>query len=82
MPEQVIRCPLCDWQTDGTPPEVSYQALADVFGYGVMQQVAFNEHLQKVERRLREHLDSHSLVEWVRKVSELEAELTRLREAK
>jgi hypothetical protein len=78
---QIIRCPLCPWQHDATPPDVSSGALASVFGYGVMSAIAFNEHLQKTEKALLDHLGSHSIVEWVRQVSELEAELTRLREA-
>lgn len=78
MPE-VIRCPLCDWTTDGTPPAVSVGMLADVFGYGVMQAVAYNDHLRKLEERLREHFTTHALAEWVRKITELQAELDRLK---
>lgn len=78
MPE-LIKCPLCPWEHDATPPDVSSNALASVFGYGVMSAIAFNEHLQKTEKAVKDHLGSHSLVEWVRKVSEQEAELTRLR---
>jgi hypothetical protein len=80
MPED-IKCSLCDWHMDATPPDVSHQALAGVFGYGVMSAIAHNEHLEKVESHLKQHLSSHSLMEWVRKVSEQEAELARLRGA-
>lgn len=73
-----IDCPLCDWHIDAEPPDVGYNALGDVFGLGVMQQIAWNEHLAKTERTLREHLETHSLVEWVRKVAELKAEVDRL----
>jgi hypothetical protein len=70
---QQIKCPLCDWEMDATPPEVPYNALGEVFGLGVMAQVAYNEHVHKVERELRQHLSSHKLEEWVRKVTELTA---------
>lgn len=70
---QRINCPLCDWHLDPVPPEVSPYTLADVFGLGVMQAVAWNDHMQKTERELREHLSSHDLAEWVRKVAELTA---------
>jgi hypothetical protein len=68
-----INCPLCDWHLDPEPPDVGAGMLADVFGIGVMQQIAFNDHLQKVERELQAHLSSHPLVEWVRKVADLTA---------
>lgn len=68
-----INCPLCDWHMDPEPPDVGPGMLADVFGLGVMQAIAYNDHLQKTERELQEHLGSHPLVEWVRKVAELTA---------
>jgi len=73
-----IDCPLCDWHLDAEPPDVGFNALGDVFGLGVMQAVAYNQHQQKVERELNAHLGSHSLVEWVRKVAELSREIERL----
>jgi hypothetical protein len=68
-----IDCPLCDWHMDAEPPDVGAGMLAEVFGLGVMQAIAHNDHLQKVERDLQAHLNSHPLVEWVRKVAELTA---------
>lgn len=68
-----IDCPLCDWHMDPEPPEISPYALADIFGIGVMSAIARDRHLQDVERELRDHLGSHELAEWVRKVAELTA---------
>ena len=73
-----IDCPLCDWHTDPEPPDVGPGALAGVFGVGVMQAVALNEHMQEVERELQAHLSTHSLAEWVRKVTEQQGEIARL----
>lgn len=68
-----INCPLCDWHLDPEPPDFGAGMLADVFGLGVMQNIAWQRHHEDVERQLREHLAGHDLVEWVRKVAELQA---------
>ena len=73
-----IDCPLCDWHMDAEPPDVGIYTLGDVFGFGVMQAIAHSDFLQETERELREHLNSHPLVEWVRKVAELNREVERL----
>lgn len=67
-----INCPLCNWVMDAEAPDVGPGAFAGIFGIGVMRAVALSEHFQATERQLREHLETHSLVEWVRKVTELE----------
>lgn len=76
-----IDCPLCDWHLEPEPPDYGLYTLADVFGLGVMQAVAYNRHLEETEQALRQHLAGHPLVEWVRKVAELQAEVGKLTDA-
>lgn len=73
-----ISCPVddCNWRADAQPPEVGPGALADVFGPGVMAAVARNNFHRDLEERLDRHLQSHSVLEWVRTVGRLERELT------
>jgi hypothetical protein len=73
-----IDCPLCDWHMTEEGQDVSPDALASVFGIGVMAAIARNDRLEKTERTLREHLSTHSLAEWVRKVADLQAEVSKL----
>lgn len=73
-----IDCPLCDWHMDPEQPDLLPYNVPDMFGLGVMQQVAYMEYVQKTERELREHLGSHDLAEWVRKVAELQAKVAEL----
>ena len=74
-----IDCPLCDWHLDADPPVVAPATLAHVFGMGVMTAAAVAQHAGQVERDLRKHLETHSLVEWVRKVTELQGEVAALK---
>lgn len=80
-PAARIKCPLCPWTYD-VPPLTDQQRdpmlLAAVFGPGVMSQVALSQNARETEALLAQHLDTHTLVEWVRKVTELEREVARL----
>lgn len=71
----IIECPLaaCDWMLDATPPQVSANALASVFGPGTFAATSAYGHATDTERKLRDHFTTHPLEEWV-------AEITRLRE--
>lgn len=80
-PRQVIKCPLCAWEHEMPPIKATADTLAGVFGHGVMMMAAFNERAHATERALNAHLSTHTLVEWVQKVSRLEHELAVLRSA-
>lgn len=81
MPKTQIKCPLCDWRYDvpELDPRIDANTLAGVFGPGMMANAAINQRNQDTERKLKEHLETHKLVEWVEKVSALETELRLLR---
>jgi hypothetical protein len=73
------RCPLCDWYHEEPIATVSADALASVFGPGIMAQIAINRRAERIEELLHKHLKTHSLVEWVQKVSSLQWELNQLK---
>lgn len=77
----LYHCPLCEWahEEPNIDERINEASLASVFGVGVMQQVAMSNRAQKIERAIEEHLATHTTVEWVRKVSELNAEIKKLR---
>lgn len=72
-------CAICDWYHEEPIATVSADALAGVFGPGVMAQVAINRRAGRIEEALEKHLKTHSLIEWVRKVTALQSELDRLK---
>jgi hypothetical protein len=72
-------CPLCEWYHEEPIASVSSDALASVFGPGIMAQVAINRCAERIEEALDKHLRTHTLVEWVKKVSSLQWELDQLR---
>ena len=77
MTAPTIRCPLCEW-TYTVPPlpaGVEENALAGVFGPGVMLLSAINRRAADTEVRLSEHFNTHPLPEWLRKVTELQAQI-------
>jgi hypothetical protein len=78
-----INCPLCDWHYDvpELDPRIDSNTLAGVFGHGIMANIAINRRNEETERKLNEHLSTHKLVEWAKKVSALETELRLMRAA-
>lgn len=68
-------CPVddCDWYLDEAPVDerLGMGTLADVFGFGVIAAHALNERARTVEAELNAHLDSHTVLEWVRTVERL-----------
>ena len=77
MTALTIHCPLCDW-TYTVPPlpaGVDETTLAGVFGPGVMLLSAINQRAADTEVRLSEHFNTHPLVDWLRKVTALQAEI-------
>lgn len=68
----VFSCPIdgCGWFH--VEPELDQRiephTLAGVFGHGVMAQVATNQRAERIERSLRQHLATHSALEWLKTV--------------
>lgn len=73
VPRSRIDCPVdgCEWGADNQPPEVEETALANVFGLGVMSAIARNGFHRDLENRIDQHLNTHSVLEWVRTVTAL-----------
>lgn len=68
---QIKRCIVanCDWAHHiPPPPNIPNGAVAGVFGVGTMQQVAMQRYHEELEAQLREHLETHDLVEWAQTV--------------
>ena len=81
MTVPTIRCPLCDW-TYTVPPlpaGIDEHTLESVFGRGVMKVQAIHQRVAERECILREHLDTHPLPAWVRKVTALQAQIEQLK---
>lgn len=76
-----IDCPLCDWhyEVPALDPRLGADTLASVFGSGIMLQHAIDSWARKIEELLDKHLKTHSLLEWVRKVSDLQHEIKLLK---
>lgn len=70
----IFRCPLCEWSL-GVAPVVTTAQLDAVFGPGVMEAAANTQRLERVERDLYDHLTTHTILQWVTRVRELEREL-------
>lgn len=83
-PIQVISCPLCTWTYQVKPLDERLNAntLAGIFGPGVMLNVAINRQTDETERALSEHFKTHTVVEWVKKVSDQQREIDLLRAEK
>src|SRR6185312_11911398 len=75
----VIGCPLCDWQYGEKVVYVSPDVLAGVFGTGVMQAVARQQRQQRIEDALDAHLRTHTHLQWLQKVMDLQTEIETLR---
>lgn len=76
---EIYHCPLCDWTHTEPHRFVDPNALAGVFGYGVMTMVAENEKRERTEQALKQHLGSHTTVQWVTKVNALQREIDALK---
>ena len=77
MTADTIHCPLCDW-TYTEPPlptGVDENTLAKVFGPGIMLIQARNQRAADTEARLGEHFKTHQLIDWLRKVTALQAQI-------
>lgn len=77
-------CPLssCDWRHDVDPIEGATWAVkvGDALGVGLTGLIASHVHMRaaETERALEKHLRTHGLVEFVREIVELRAEVDRL----
>lgn len=61
-----LTCPLCAWEgVVRGPTVVDPNALAGIFGVGVLSSVALNNFHTIIEATLREHFQTHTLAEWV-----------------
>ena len=80
MTAPTIHCPLCEWTytVPSLPAGVDENTLAEVFGPGIMLIQARNQRAADTEERLSEHFKTHQLVDWLRKVTALQAEIERL----
>jgi len=78
---EIYHCPLCEWEHREPFLPVSDHTLANVFGPGIMANVAFNQKNQRVEQALDDHLRTHTVLEWLGKINKLEAELRCWRES-
>lgn len=76
---QRYECPLCDWKHDEPFLDISPDALASVFGTGMMQVVGANQQAQRVEEALRKHFATHTTEQWLTKVTRLQKECDALR---
>ena len=81
MTALTIHCPLCEW-TYTVPPlpaGVDETTLAGVFGPGIMLAQARNQRSAETEARLSEHFQTHELIDWLRKVTALQAQIEQLK---
>lgn len=70
---ELIHCAIstCDWALHDQPPTMPAGLLAGEFGLGVMSQISLSQHYARREQLLREHLETHSLLEFVTEISQL-----------
>lgn len=75
-----MKCPLCKWVFDQKPldPRISADTLASVFGRGIMLQTALNKQADETERALADHFKTHTVVEWVKKVTDQQQQIVGL----
>jgi len=61
-----VICPVCGENIELAPmPAVSEATLASVFGPGVMQAVAATRTAEENEQRLRKHMESHTIEDFL-----------------
>lgn len=70
---EVIACPLdnCEWQHAEPTVDVPGNALAGVFGFGVMANVAHVQRAQRVETALSKHFANHKTAHYLRTITRL-----------
>lgn len=76
----VISCPLCAWSYEVPPldPRITPQTLAGIFGPSIFSTHAINTQAQKTEEVLAAHFATHTVVEWLGKVTSLQRQIERL----
>ncbi|MGH2509068.1 MAG: hypothetical protein ACRDHZ_16945 [Ktedonobacteraceae bacterium] len=74
-------CPLCDWHHDEKRMPIHPNALASVFGAGMMQTVGVQQKTWRVEQALKDHFATHTTVQWLDKVTSLQHELDVLKQS-
>jgi len=62
-------CQICDWSHTEPGLDVPPEALAQVFGAGVMTAVADTQRCERIERALQTHVDGHSRLEFITALS-------------
>ena len=69
----IVQCPLdgCGWQHTEPDTKVSPDALAGVFGPGVMAAVALHQRAGRVESELRRHFEGHKIEDFLRTITRL-----------
>lgn len=72
-------CPVCTWYHDEPKTEVDQSTLAEVFGLGAMTAVEVIRRMERTERVLHEHLQTHSHVEFARALAARDRIITELR---
>lgn len=67
----VLKCPLdgCTWEHVEPANEVSPEALAGMFGFGVMTAVAAQQRACRVEDALRSHFEGHKAEDFLRTIT-------------
>ena len=77
MTAPTIRCPLCRWAytVPPLPAGIDENTLANVLGTGIVKLQLIHWRAAETECRLRDHFDTHPLPDWVRKVTELQAQI-------
>ena len=68
----------CGWtitMTFNAEAEVNQQTLASVFGLGVIESTARNAERQRVEDAIGRHLRSHDVLDFVKTIKALEAQV-------
>lgn len=78
-----IVCPVdgCGWLHTRIPPMVEPDALASVFGVGVMSAVAKARELQETEQLVRQHMAGHTDEEYLRTITRLQGRVAELERA-
>jgi hypothetical protein len=72
---KIYHCPIpgCPWAHVSMAGQAEQPgALADVFGWGVVAASARQQRLADVERTLNDHLNSHTILEWVTGIGQLQ----------
>lgn len=66
----VFSCPVdgCGWahMEPELDPRIDAHTLAGVFGPGIMANVVANQRTAKIEESIRQHLATHSSIEWLK----------------